>query len=118
MVANLEVFKELVAEAYLQFTTDEIIEKLKAADVPCARCLDCDEVLAQEQLAANDTVTEINHPIMGQMRVVKSPARFGGERLEPSRPSPDHGEHTEEVLREFAITQERIQQMTEQGVVA
>ena len=34
LVANLEVFKELVAEAYLQFTTDEIIEKLKAADVP------------------------------------------------------------------------------------
>ena len=57
-------------------------------------------------------------PHHGTDAVVKSPARFGGERLEPSRPSPDHGEHTEEVLREFAITPERIQQMTEQGVVA
>jgi len=118
LVANLEEFKQLVASAYLQFTTDEIIEKLQAADVPCARCLDHEEVLAQEQLAANDSLAVIEHPIMGNMRVVKSPARFDGERLEPSRPSPDHGEHTAEVLREFAVSAERITQMTEQGVVA
>ena len=36
LVANLEEFKALVASAYLQFTTDEIIVKLKAADVPRA----------------------------------------------------------------------------------
>lgn len=118
LVANLEEFKALVASAYLQFTTDEIIAKLKAADVPCARCLDHDEVLVQEQLGANDSIGVIDHPIMGSMRVVKSPARFAGERLEPSRPSPDHGEHTAEVLREFAVAEERISAMTEQGIVA
>ncbi|NCF33888.1 MAG: CoA transferase [Proteobacteria bacterium] len=118
LVANLEEFKALVASAYLEFTTDEIIEKLKAADVPCARCLDHEEVLAQEQLAANDSTAVIEHPIMGNMRVVKSPARFAGKRLEPSRPSPDHGEHTQEVLREFSIAEDRIAQMTDQGIVA
>jgi crotonobetainyl-CoA:carnitine CoA-transferase CaiB-like acyl-CoA transferase len=118
MVANLEAFKQEVAGAYLQFTTEEVLAKLKEADVPCARCLDRDEVLAQEQLAANDTLEVIDHPIMGQMRVVKSPARFGGERLTPSRPSPDHGEHTQEVLASFAVSQARIAAMTEQGIVA
>jgi formyl-CoA transferase len=86
--------------------------------VPCARCLNHDEVLAQEQLGANDSIGVIDHPIMGSMRVVKSPARFAGERLEPSRPSPDHGEHTAQVLREFAVAEERISAMTEQGIVA
>ena len=118
MVANLEEFQAELAGAYMQFTTDELIAKLKEADVPCARCLTKDEVLAQEQLAANDTVAEIDHPIMGKMRVVKSPARFGGQRLKPSRPSPDHGEHTQEVLAEFAIADERIVALTEQGIVA
>jgi crotonobetainyl-CoA:carnitine CoA-transferase CaiB-like acyl-CoA transferase len=118
MVANLEAFKQEVAGAYLQFTTEEVLAKLKEADVPCARCLDRDEVLAQEQLAANDTLEVIDHPIMGQMLVVKSPARFGGERLTPSRPSPDHGEHTQEVLASFAVSQARIAAMTEQGIVA
>jgi crotonobetainyl-CoA:carnitine CoA-transferase CaiB-like acyl-CoA transferase len=118
MVANLEEFQAELAGAYMQFTTDELIAKLKEADVPCARCLTKDEVLAQEQVAANDTVAEIDHPIMGTMRVVKSPARFGGQRLKPSRPSPDHGEHTQEVLAEFAIADEHIVALTEQGIVA
>lgn len=118
MVANLEEFQAELAGAYMQFTTDELIAKLKEADVPCARCLTKDEVLAQEQVAANDTVAEIDHPIMGKMRVVKSPARFGGQRLKPSGPSPDHGEHTQEVLAEFAIADERIVALTEQGIVA
>ena len=118
LVANMEAFKAEVAEAYLQFTTDEVMTKMQEADVPCARCLDKDEVLAQEQLAANDTVEIISHPIMGEMRVVKSPARFGGVRLTPSRPSPDHGEHTHEVLADFAIDDERIAALAEQGIVA
>jgi crotonobetainyl-CoA:carnitine CoA-transferase CaiB-like acyl-CoA transferase len=118
MVANLEEFKAEVAQAFLQLTTDEALQRLQAADVPCARCLDKEEVLAQEQLAANDTLDVIEHPIMGQMRVVKSPARFGGQRLTPARPSPDHGEHTKEVLAEFSVSQDRIASMTDQGVVA
>ena len=58
------------------------------------------------------------HPIMGKMRVIKSPAKFGGERLEPSRPSPDHGEHTTEVLDEFGVTVSQIEKMTAEGIVA
>lgn len=118
MTANLDAFKTEVAGAFLQLTTEEALQRLQAADVPCARCLNKDEVLAQEQLAANDTVEVIPHPIMGQMRVVKSPARFGGQRLAPARPSPDHGEHTQEVLTEFGLAKDRIAGMTDAGVVA
>ncbi len=117
LVANLDVFQGLVADAFLELTTDEVIEKLKEADVPCARCLNKDEVLAQDQVAANDTVDVVDHPLMGKMRIVKAPARFGGERLTPSRHAPDHGEHTAEVLREFSISDDRIKQMTDAGVV-
>ncbi len=115
MVANLDVFQAEVAQAFLQLTTDEALQRLRDADVPCARCLDKDEVLAQEQVVANDTVEVIEHPVMGRMRVVKSPARFGGDRLAPGRPSPDYGEHTSEVLTEFAVSADRISAMTEAG---
>ncbi|MFZ8975412.1 MAG: CaiB/BaiF CoA transferase family protein [Pseudomonadales bacterium] len=117
LVTNLEEFQSLVAEQYLQYTTDEVIAMLKKADVPCARCLTKDEVLAQEQLAANDSTEVIEHPLMGNMRVIKAPPRFGGERLRPSRPSPDHGEHTQEVLAEFNVSAERISALTTDGVI-
>ena len=118
MVANLAEFKDLVAEAYLAYTTDEVLEKLKAADVPCARCLSKDEVLSQPQIEANDTVEVMDHPIMGKMRIVKLPARFEGQRLEPARPSPDHGEHTAEVLAEFGVEPAKLDRLMSEGVVS
>lgn len=118
MVANLDQFKALIGDAYLHHTTDEVMAMLKDADVPCARCLTKDEVLEQEQLAANDTIEVFDHPLMGKMRIIKSPARFGGERLSPSSPSPDHGQHTWEVLEEFSVTAARIDELVSSGVVS
>ena len=118
MDANYKAFVAEVAQAFLQLTTDEVLQRLQAADVPCARCLNREDVLAQEQFAANDTLGVIQHPIMGQMRVVKSPARFGGQRLTPARPSPDHGEHRAEVLAGFSVPQDRIAAMIDGGIVA
>ncbi len=118
LIANIDVFKSLVASAYLNYTTDEVIAKMSEADVPCARCLDRDEVLAQEQLQANGSIEVIDHPLMGSMRVVKAPPRFGGEVLEPGSPSPDHGQHTRSVLESFSIGNDLIEKMFGDGVVS
>ncbi|MGV0033466.1 MAG: CoA transferase, partial [Candidatus Azotimanducaceae bacterium WSBS_2022_MAG_OTU7] len=86
--------------------------------VPCARCLNRDEVLAQEQLQANGSLDVIAHPLMGSMRVVKAPPRFGGEILEPGSPSPDHGQHTRQVLASFSVSEDRIAQMLSDATVS
>jgi len=118
LMANIDEFKAIVATEYLKYTTDEIIEKMQEADVPCARCYDRDEVLSQEQLKANDSVEVIDHPVMGSMRIIKAPPRFGGEILEPGSPSPEHGQHTREVLASFSISSDRINQMFSEGLVS
>ena len=118
LIANLEVFKSMVAAEYLNYTTDEIIDKMNAADVPCARCLNRDEVLAQEQLQANDSLAVVEHPLMGSMRVVKAPPRFGGKALEPGTPSPAHGQDTREVLESFSLDHARVEKLLADGVVS
>jgi crotonobetainyl-CoA:carnitine CoA-transferase CaiB-like acyl-CoA transferase len=118
LLANIDIFKALVATEYLKYTTDEIIARMDEADVPCARCLDRDEVLAQEQLQANGSLEVIDHPLMGSMRIVKAPPRFGGEILEPGSPSPDHGQHTRQVLESFSLGEDRIEKMFGDGVVS
>jgi crotonobetainyl-CoA:carnitine CoA-transferase CaiB-like acyl-CoA transferase len=118
LIVNIDEFKGLVSGEYLKHTTEDVMAKMKEADVPCARCLDRDEVLAQEQLRANESVTTMDHPIMGNMRVVKAPPRFGGESLEPGGPSPSHGQHTRAVLESFELDAERIDGMFEGGFVS
>ncbi len=118
LVANIDLFKSLVAAEYVKHTTEEVIAKMKEADVPCSRCLDKDEVLAQEQLQANGSVEVIDHPLMGSMRIIKAPPRFGGEPLAPGSPSPEHGQHTRSVLESFKLDGKRIDQMFGDGVVS
>jgi crotonobetainyl-CoA:carnitine CoA-transferase CaiB-like acyl-CoA transferase len=118
LVANIVEYRSILEAEFQRFTTSELIAKLVEHDVPCARCHSYDEVLNQEQLSANDSITQREHPVMGNMRIVKSPARFGGRRLPPGDHSPDHGEHTEEVLQEFGVSAERIGRLMAMGAIA
>ena len=118
LLGNFDLFKSLVQDEYLKYTTDEVIARMQEADVPCASCLNRDEVLAQEQLSANDTVDVIDHPIMGSIRVIKAPPKFGGQRLQPGSPSPDHGEHTKQVLESFKLDSGKVEALVANGVVS
>jgi crotonobetainyl-CoA:carnitine CoA-transferase CaiB-like acyl-CoA transferase len=51
------------------------------------------------------------------LRIVKAPPRFGGERLEPSRPVPAHGEHTDSVLADFGLDSQQIDTLRSEGVL-
>ena len=118
LLVNFEAFRDLLGEAFLKMSTDEALMKLRENDVPCAKCLDRDEVLQQPQLAANGTLEVQAHPLMGKMRVVKPPPRFGGEILPPATPGPAHGEHTSQVLADFGIAGERIAALAADGIIA
>ena len=118
LLENLLVFRELIADKCLQYTSDELLALLRAAEVPCAKCLSRDEVLRQEQLQANDSIETVDHPHLGKLRIVKAPPRFGGERLEPARPVPAHGEHSETVMASFDISDARIEALKQAGTVS
>ena len=118
LLENLMVFRELIADKCLQYTSDELLALLRAAEVPCAKCLSRDEVLSQEQLQANDSIESVDHPHLGKLRIVKAPPRFGGKRLEPARPVPAHGEHSETVMASFDISDARIEALKQAGTVS
>jgi len=117
LIANLDEFKSLTADAISKFGTDELLAKLKENDVPAAKCLTYDEVLAHHQYAANGSIDTTDHALMGKMLRIKPPAQFGGERLEPASDSPAHGQHTTQVLKSLGRSDADIAALTEQGVL-
>ena len=118
LMANMAEYRAILSEAFAALETDELMERLRANDVPCAKCLSRDEVVEDAQLAANETFQVVDHPHMGRLRVVASPAKFGGERLEPASPSPVHGEHTVAVFEGLGIDPEELARLTQAGVIA
>jgi len=117
LLQNLEAFRALVAKRFLEFTTDEAVELLRAADVPVARCLTHQEVLAQPQLLSNGTVSEVDHPHIGKLRLVHSPIRFAGELGEPALLPPMHAEHTAQVLAELGVSEQALEKLRQAGTI-
>ena len=116
IIANLDEFRNEITASIATFTTDDLLERLHANDVPAARPLDYDEVFEHPQFAANNSVDVAEHPLMGSMRRVLPPAQFGGERLTPARDCPAHGEHTREILAELGHDESAIATLLEQDV--
>ena len=116
VVANIDEFRAVLKEEFLKFETEDLLERLKANDVPAAKCLDYEDVINHPQYAANDSIDISAHPLMGQMRRVKPPAQFQGSRLSPAAHSPAHGQHTKEILAELGHSDDAIQQMLDQRV--
>lgn len=100
-VAERAEVNRIVTEATSQFSTQALLELLRAAGVPCAPILDIGAVAADEQTAASGMIAG-----EGDDSSVALPIRWSGVRPMARRPVPGVGEHTAEVLAELARTTE------------
>lgn len=117
LLVNMDAYRAELAESFSRFTTDEILSRLREHHVPAAECYAYEDVLSQPQIVHNNTIEVQEHPVMGSIRIVKSPAKFSGERLEPASHSPAHGQHTKSVLSALGLSEDEISRYEEQGIV-
>src|SRR5438309_7022704 len=89
-----------MAEYIAQRSTAEWLERLDAADVPCAPILRRGEIIGNEQVVARGLIAELDQPTVGRVRQPKPAARFTRNETAIGGPAPRVGEHSREVLRE------------------
>ena len=115
---NSLVLQGFLNGAYLNFTTDEICERLEANDVPYARINSRDDVVVDPQVVAMGALEQFDHHIGGPMRQPRPQGRFEGTPSTLYRSSPGLGEHTDEVLREAGLSETEIGDLRTAGIVA
>lgn len=118
MMEDLPKFTDMMQIETMKFTTEEMLQKFREADVPCAKCLGLKEAIEQPQIAANNTMEVLTHPLMGEMRAVRSPARFGGQQLPFAKPCPAHGQDTDSVMQELGLSDSDIQSMKADKIIS
>lgn len=97
--------------------TYEWIEVIDAAGVPCGPVLTYDEALEDPQVVSRGAVAEVEHPIIGTMKVIAPPTKFSTLDYSVKNPAPWIGQHTSQVLQESGVSQEKIQELYDQGVL-
>ncbi|MFN8534605.1 MAG: CoA transferase [Dehalococcoidia bacterium] len=91
----------ILVAAFSQRTTAEWLADLDAQGIPCAPVQGVDRAAHDPQIAARRMVVALDHPRAGRISVAGSPVKLSRTPSDVSRPAPDLGEHTAEVLAEI-----------------
>jgi crotonobetainyl-CoA:carnitine CoA-transferase CaiB-like acyl-CoA transferase len=114
---NIDELEREIEAVTTMRTTEDWILQLEQAGVPGGPVLTYDEALADPHVQARGMVVEVDHPIVGRMRTIGTPAKFSGFDYSVRGPAPWLGQHTTEVMRESGLDDDEIERLYADEVV-
>ncbi len=113
-VAEREVLRPIIVEAFRVFSAPELAERLEAAQIANARVNTMHEVWAHPQLKARERWREVGSPA-GPLPALLPPGSWNsGPRMDPI---PALGEHTDAILAELGYDRDAIRALHDAGAV-
>jgi formyl-CoA transferase len=91
---------------------------LNKAGVPCGPINTIDKTFAEPQVKHLGIARRVRHRKLGEIKVVGQPIQMSAApQPEELRPSPDLGEHTDEILADLGYDSGQIAKLRERGAV-
>lgn len=99
-------------------TRSALVDKMAAAGLPAGEVQTVPELYHSSQAAARGLLMDLNDPVAGPRKVMKTPVSISGFDPMPARPSPALGAHTKEVLTQWLnIDSRQLAEWTAEGVL-
>jgi crotonobetainyl-CoA:carnitine CoA-transferase CaiB-like acyl-CoA transferase len=114
---HLAALTRKTREAVKGWRSADLIARLDADGIPCARVALPEEALLGEHAAANGFVETFDHPAVGPVTLPAAPVRFSESAYAAAHTSAAYGEHTIEVLQRIGLTEAQIDALIEAGIV-
>jgi len=113
------ILEPILIEAFRQRTTQEWLDELLPAGLPCGPVLSIPEVARDPQVVHREMLQEVTHRVAGTVRIPNSPVRLSRSESGIKGPPPSFGEHTASVLGSMlGLTGEEVEGLETDGIVA
>lgn len=100
-VENMDTLIPVLVERLKQDTLSNWLGKLEKWEVMCSPVNNIGEALENEQVKHRGMLETIQHPIVGDLPIIRNPIRFSETPISQYTAPPLIGEHTEEVLTQL-----------------
>ncbi len=103
-----------------QFSTDELVQRLNKAGVPCGPIFTIGQAFEDPQVRHLRMTRPARHPVLGELPLIRSAINLSAcphpEQFQ--RAGPDPGEQTDELLRELGYDDQAIAALRDEGAAA
>lgn len=113
-VSNRETLVGALRASFLEGTAKDWVRRCRTFDIPAAEVASLGDLFESE--LGKSMVTEVMHPSLGPLRMVRSPVELDGRTLPVRSAPPTLGQHTDAILRELGMTPEEVEEMRSGGL--
>ncbi len=108
----------MIAEAIGNFTTEDMLKRFAAADIPSGPVYTIDQTFDDPQVKHLDLAQDLSSPSMGDFKLLTQAFRLSRTPTANWTGIPEYGENTDEVLADFGFSEDEITELKSTGVVA
>ncbi len=113
---NREALNAILQKRFIDNTVAHWVRLLNEAGVPCGPVYGVDEMFADPHVESLGMRLPVRHKRLGELDLLRSPVSLS-RAARRAEPTPERGEHTDEVLQEFGVTAEAIASLRAQNVI-
>jgi formyl-CoA transferase len=114
---NRDVLMEVLMPVTRRKTSEEWIQILNAAGVPCGPIYTIDKTFADPQVKFLEMAQPVHSGTLGDLTILGHPVSFNGERNPLRSAAPELGEHNDDVYTSLGFTKEQIDDLAKRGVI-
>lgn len=118
-VENNEVQKKHIEEWTTKYTVEEVVEKVLSKGIPAGPIYNVKQITEDEHIAnAREMFIEIEHPVIGKMKVNGCPVKLMDSMPRINYPGPTLGQHNKDILGGMlGYSEEEVASMREENVI-
>ncbi len=114
---NVVEMQEILLNAYSEFTSDELVERMEENDVPAAKINRREDIFSDPQVINNSSIINTKNNGEKIIKGPKPPANFLDDEYDEPKFMPALGQHSSEILKEYGFSNDEINSLIEKKII-